>query len=291
LSIRNKRVRQALRIYFLLLLTIACQRGPSDDAVVARVGNAVLTKDLLKRKLEWEGMREDQEFAFVERWINRELLYQEAKRMGLDQTEELQWEMELVEKEFLTQRLLDRTFAQKIQITDEEVASHYEKYREEFQVEEDEVRALHILTETQEEANAARQEVLAGRDFGKVAEERSSGIFRDMGGDMGYVQRGDVIPEVERILFRLQEGGVSQVFRSNYGYHLIKVIKKRSRGSIKDLDDIRNEIIQRIRVNKERAVYYDLLYQLQNKTKIDVAVPRDSVLTHANPLSDDPNGS
>lgn len=257
-----------------VLALVACGRRVPEEEIVARVGDAVLRRDVMIQRMKWEGMREDQENEFVERWVNQELLYQEAKKLGLHKTEELHWELELVEKEFLIQKLLENTFANKILITEEEVLSHYEKYKEEFQVDEDEVRALHVLTKTREEANAARQEILAGKPFEEVAKERSVDIFRERGGDMGFFKRDDVIPEVQRYAFRSSEGTLSIVFSSSYGYHLLKVLKKRVKGDVKDLSDVRAEIIQRLRVNKERSVYYDLLFQLQNKTKINVAVPR-----------------
>lgn len=252
----------------------ACGGRVPEDEIVARVGDAVLKREVMIQRMRWEGMREDQENEFVERWVNQELLYQEARKLGLHKTEELRWELELVEKEFLIQKLLETTFANKILITEEEILSHYEKYKEEFRVDEDEVRALHILTKTREEANAARQEIRAGKPFEEVARELSVDIFRERGGDMGFFTRDDVIPEVQRYAFRSSEGTLSPVFSSSYGYHLLKVLKKRVKGDVKDLSDIRAEIIQRLRVNKERSVYYDLLFQLQNKTKIYVAVPR-----------------
>lgn len=261
-------------VWIGVLVLVACGKRVPEDEVVARVGDAVLRRDVMIQRMKWEGMREDQENEFVERWVNQELLYQEARQLGLHKTEELRWELELVEKEFLIQKFLENTFANKILITEEEILSHYEKYKEEFRVDEDEVRALHILTKTREEANVARQEILAGKPFEEVAQERSVDIFRERGGDMGFFTRNDVIPEVQRYAFRSSEGTLSIVFSSSYGYHLLKVLKKRVKGDVRDLADVRAEIIQRLRVNKERSVYYDLLFQLQNKTKIHVAVPQ-----------------
>ena len=245
-----------------------------DDEIVARVGNAVLTREDMKQRMAWEGVSPDQESDFVDRWVDRELLYQEAKRLGLDRTVELQWEIELVEKEFVIQKLLERTFIQEVEITEEEIADYYERNRDEFQTDEEEVRALHILKESKAEADVARQEIVAGKAFETVAQESSVGIFRERGGDMGFFRRGDVIPEIERYAFRLPEGRVSRVFQSNYGFHIIKVIKKRAGGDYRDLSEVRDDIFHQLRVNKERSAYYDLLFQLQNRTKVSVTIPR-----------------
>jgi peptidyl-prolyl cis-trans isomerase C len=258
----------------IIFLLLRCGVRVDDDEVVARVGNTVLTREDMNQKMSWEGVGPDQESDFVDRWVDRELLYQEAKRLGLDKAVELQWEIELVEKEFVIQKLLERTFIQEVEITEEEIADYYESNKDEFQADEEEVRAFHILKETKAEADVARQEIIAGKPFETVARESSEGIFRERGGDMGFFRRGDVIPEIERYAFRLPEGQVSRVFRSNYGFHIIKVIKKRARGDYCDLPEVRDDIFHQLRVNKERSAYYDLLFQLQNRTKVSVTIPK-----------------
>lgn len=264
----------SILVGLIVLMLAGCRSRVSENQIVARVGDSVLDREAMHQRMVWEGMRPEQESEFVDRWVNRELLFQEAKRLGLDKALELRWELELVEREYLIQKLLERTFAKSVQVTDAEIAAYYEKNKELFRVDEDEVRAHHILTKTRREADLAFQEIRAGKPFEKVAEERSMGIFQGKGGDMGFFKRGDVIPEVARLAFRLSEGRISDIFQSNHGHHILKVLKKRKRGDIKELSEVQDEIFQRLRVSKERSVYYDLLYQLQNKTKVYVSVPQ-----------------
>lgn len=255
------------------LILVGCRGRSADDEVVARVGNNTLNRQEIKQQMAWEGMRPDQESDFVDRWVNRELLFQEGKRWDLNDSDELKWEIELVEKEYVIQKLLERTFAREVNISEEEIISYYEEHKEEFRIDEEEVRALHILTETGAVANLARQEIVAGKSFEEVAKEYSIGIFKDRGGDMGFFRKQDVIPEIERYAFRLSEGRISPVFSSSHGYHVIKVLKKLARGDYKELLSVREKIFNQIRVNKERSVYYNLLSQLQNKTKVSVSIP------------------
>jgi len=273
---RERRCRIGVYIFIGVSLFLGCRASNTDKEIVARVGDAIITREDLKQKMAWEGIRPDQESEFVDRWVNRELLYQEAKRLGLRKSEDLRLELELVEKEYLIQKLLERTFSDKIQILEEEITAYYEKNKDLFQVDDDEVRVFHILTKTKEESDLAYKEIMAGKAFDKVARERSIGMFREKGGDMGFIKKDDVIPEVARYAFRLTEGSVSPVFSSKYGYHILKVVKKRAKDSVKDLMDVRDEVIQRLRVSKERSVYFDLLFQLQNKTKVYVSVPHSS---------------
>ncbi len=270
------RKRNIFFLYLFVLVVfiglVTCKGGGSEDEIIARVGNSSLNLTDMKRRMEWEGMGPEQESEFVDRWVNRELLYQEAKRLELDKSEaeDLLMELEIVEKEYLIQKLLDRNFAEKItEITEEEIKSYYETNIDQFRVYEDQVKVLHILTGTKEVANLAFQEIRTGKPFDQVAKERSTGILRDRGGDMGLIKREDVIPEIARVAFGTAEGGVSSVFESNYGFHIIKVIRKLSKGDAKDLTDVRNEILQQLQVRKERLIYTDLVSRLQNNTNID----------------------
>lgn len=294
LEIMKNKMQHRSKIVFTvvliaLIVVMGCSGGRDDD-VIARVGNKVLAKSEMKKRMEWEGFRPDQDSDFVERWVNRELLYQEAKRLGLDRdSEELKWELELVEKEYLIQKLLERTFAEKIEISEDEIVNHYEQNKNQFTVEEDEIRALHILTDKREDAVLALQEIHAGKSFQDVARERSQGIFRENGGDIGFFQERDVNREIWRRAKSLNEGQISPIFKSEHGYHILKVIKKRKKGNIKELEEVRPQIIQRIRITRESAVYYDLVYDLQNKVKVYVSVPpengggiEDTVKTHEN---------
>ena len=271
--------RKQFYFFFLFgvvfLLIGGCRKRIPEDQIVARVGNAVLTKDAMKKEIGWEGMRPEQESEFVDRWVNRELLFQEAKRLGLDKDAELNWQLELVKEEYLINKLLERTFAKKLKITDSEIKAYYGKHGDLFKVTEDEVRAFHILTKTKKEAELALKEIRAGKPFDEVAKEHSIGIFRKKGGDMGFFKKKDVIPEIARFAFRLPEGKVSPIFHSSYGYHILKVVKRRRKGEIKDLSDVRDEILQHLRVSKERSIYYDLLFQLQSKTKVYVFTPEN----------------
>jgi peptidyl-prolyl cis-trans isomerase C len=247
-----------------------CGSKEKDANIAARVGNAVLTQDDLKNRMALEGLESDRQNEFIQNWINQELLYQEAKRTGIESTEELKWELEKIEKQFLVNKLVEKTFAEKIRISDVEIQEYYEKNESLFTVDEDEVHLFHILTKTLPEAELVLQEIRAGKPFEQVAKERSTDIFRDKGGDMGYVKRNDILPKLSRVAFFLSEGGVSAICNGNDGFHILKAFKKHVKGNVKDLVDVKDEILQRLRVNKERSVYYDLLYQLKSKQKIDV---------------------
>ena len=281
----RKSVKASIFVVVAFMFITGCRSRISEDDTVARVGDQVLSRDMMVKQMAWEGMDPDQEKQFVERWVDRELLYQAAMNQGLTKTEELEFELGLVEKEYQIQKLLERTFADKIKISDEELKQYYDKNMDLFRVEENDVRLYHILVESRQEANVVLQELRTGKQFQDVAKDHSVGIFRERGGDLGYVKREDLIPELANQAFRIQENTISSPIKTDHGYHIIKVIKKRSKGDIREFDEVRDEISRRIRVNKERMVYYDFLYNLRDNVNVSVSIEsspkhqQDSLMT------------
>jgi peptidyl-prolyl cis-trans isomerase C len=268
---RNKGfIAGAILIALALLpgLHFGCRTKNQNAQIAAEAGDAILTRDELEKRMSLEGLPQARENEYIENWINGELLVQEARRQGIEKTDELKWEMEKVEKQYLINQLIEKTFAEKIRISEANISDFYEKNRKIFEAEEDEVHLLQIMTKSQADAEMTLQEIKAGKTFEQAARDRSIDSFRDKGGDMGFVGRNDMIPELSRVAFGLAEGSLSSIIKSNQGYHILKIVKKHLKGETRDLQEVRDEISQRLRVDRERAIYYDLLYQLKNKQRV-----------------------
>lgn len=89
------------------------------------------------------------------------------------------------------------------------------------------VRAQHILVDTQEEAEDILAKLEAGEDFSELAKtlSKDSGSG-ELGGDLGYFARTDMIPEFEEAAFALEVGEVSVPVATQYGFHVIKITDK-----------------------------------------------------------------
>lgn len=89
-----------------------------------------------------------------------------------------------------------------------------------------EVKASHILVETEEEAINLKEEILSGTPFEDVAAEHSLCPSRANGGDLGFFGRGQMVGEFEKAAFELKVGEISDPVRTNFGWHLILVTDK-----------------------------------------------------------------
>ena len=88
------------------------------------------------------------------------------------------------------------------------------------------VRASHILVDKEEDAWAIKSRITEGEDFSKLAKEYSKCPSKDKGGDLGYFNRGQMVPEFEYAAFSTPVGEVSDPVKTRFGWHLIKVTRK-----------------------------------------------------------------
>lgn len=90
----------------------------------------------------------------------------------------------------------------------------------------EEIKASHILVETEAEAISLKEEILSGKAFEDVAAEHSLCPSGANGGDLGFFGRGQMVREFEAAAFDLNVGELSAPVRTNFGWHLILVTDK-----------------------------------------------------------------
>jgi len=88
------------------------------------------------------------------------------------------------------------------------------------------IRASHILVSDLEQAEKILSEIKAGGDFGELAKKYSICPSKENGGDLGYFGKGQMVKEFEDAAFSLNEGEVSGIVKTEFGYHIIKLTGK-----------------------------------------------------------------
>ena len=89
------------------------------------------------------------------------------------------------------------------------------------------IRASHILVSTLEEAEKVLSEIKSGGDFGELAKKYSKCPSKENGGDLGYFEKGQMVKEFEDAAFSLNEGEISGIVKTEFGYHIIKLTGKK----------------------------------------------------------------
>lgn len=157
-----------------------------------------------------------------------------------------------------------RDFQADAQISDEEINRYYNRHQNQFLVRK-QIKASHILLgvdqdtpldadeKIKEKAVGLLKRIEAGEDFEELAKTYSDCPSSKRGGDLGYFGKGKMDPEFERAAFALGIGEVSQVIKSSFGYHIIKVedIKPEH---IKPLDEVRDQIVRALKTEKGKEL-------------------------------------
>jgi peptidyl-prolyl cis-trans isomerase D len=145
-------------------------------------------------------------------------------------------------------------FKDKVTISDGEVRIYYEDNIDMFK-EKKQVRARHILfklaqnaseekeKEVKEKAFAVMRRARAGEDFATLARENSEGPTAKDGGDLGYFSAGDMVKPFEDAAFNMKKGEISDLVRTRFGYHVIKVEDVKE-ARIKPLEEVRDQIFE-----------------------------------------------
>jgi peptidyl-prolyl cis-trans isomerase C len=109
---------------------------------------------------------------------------------------------------------------------------------------ETEVRASHILVETEEQAKEIGKRLKAGEDFAKLATELSKDPGSGkQGGDLGFFTKERMVPEFSTAAFALEIGQVSEPVKSQFGFHVIKMTEKREK-PVPSFDEVKDQIEQ-----------------------------------------------
>ncbi len=153
--------------------------------------------------------------------------------------------------------------AAEAEVTDEEIQQYYDSNQDLYRSEE-ERRVAHILITTEERSEeealskieALKQRIDGGEDFAEVAKAESEDFSAEDGGDLGFAGRGVMDAEFEKAMFDLENvGDVSGVVKSEFGFHLIKLLEVKS-GDVRPLEEVREQIASRIKNEKAEEAFY-----------------------------------
>lgn len=293
-------MKQKWNLSLILLLVIisitTCEREVVEDRkVIVQVGNQELAledlEDVIPQKQD-ELVTQEQIQNYIHRWIDNELIYQEALRLRMDESAELVKVLRRAEKEYLIDKLLDSLMTEHITIPEQEIINYYEMNKDNFIRGKTEIKALHILVPEIGEANSVRRRIIRGEEFDEVAREVSLDYKKKNRIELGYFSRDDVVPEIASSLFRWRVGSVTRPIKSEFGYHIFKIIDKKEPNTVKDYDEVRNEIIERLLAKRRDEMYKDFITSLKSKVEIKTnfdylkTLYKDSMQDHTQIVSD-----
>ena len=185
-----------------------------------------------------------------------------------------------IRDQMIRMRLLRRDVRLGVMVTDEEVGDYYAKHREDYEGREAyRIKQILLLApENQDRARRTkrlsdavniRKRLKDGESFDLLAAQFSQGPAAAAGGDIGFVEAGTMLPEVDREAGKLKIDEISEVIASPVGFHIIKVLDKRGGGN-KPIEVIREEIKTKLEEEKAEKKYEQWITDLRKQSRIEI---------------------
>ncbi len=282
-----------LFLIFLTLLFTTYSQAEIVERVVARINNEIITLTELEEAYQQlksalpEGERMPSKRELLERMVENKLLLQETKREGIKVSEgEVQENIERVKSTFLSEKafemvlenegikiedlkkryeeelmikkLIDREVKPEVEVTKKEIRDYYEKNKGRFR-EEERVEIRHVLFEDYSQGIEVWKKIKSGIDFEEVAKGAYPGSFK----------RGQLDRRIEEVAFNLKEGEISQIIKTESGYHIIK-LEKKEEARVKELSEVKEVIRNFLSSQKMEKRIEEYLEELKAKQEIEI---------------------
>ena len=234
------------------------QRAKADTApgeVVATYQGRQLTTDQVRQEMERLPAPSrayvtapERKRQFVENLILNDLLFDEGKKSGYDRDPEIERQVSDLRKRLVVQRVM-RQYQTPPEVTDDQARAYYDENPTLYSTTQ--IHASHILVKDEDTAKQILAELKEHPEkFADIAKEKSTDTgSAQKGGDLGTFGQGRMVPEFERVAFALQPGQLSDVVKTQYGYHII-MVSERKEGERKPFDSVKEQIKATLR-NKQ----------------------------------------
>ena len=183
-----------------------------------------------------------------------------------------------IKERLMIGKLMSTAVHKKVRVEKSEVEQAWKKIPQEKKKVAKLVRARQIVVQTEEEANEIRNLLRRGKDFDKLAQQRSISPEGKRGGDLGWFEKGIMPAVFDEACFSLKLGQVSKITPSEYGFHIFQVTGVEPEREL-DLKALQERIRSKLLHKKLQAAENEYLSQLRNRLEI---VRDEALLTQIN---------
>jgi peptidyl-prolyl cis-trans isomerase SurA len=212
-----------------------------------------------------DGIKKENNFA------NDQVLQEQLRREGMS-FDDLK---RSIERSVMRRQALNRDVESKVTVTDADARAEYDSKRAEF----DRPAAVHLqeivlagsLEESADQVRQIREKLAAGGDFAALAKVNSIAPSSASGGDLGWLKRGEMNPEIESVAFALGPGALSEPISVAGGVRLLRLVEK-TEGGLVPFDQARADIIKRLTQERSEKAYQAYVEDLRKNALIEIKV-------------------
>ncbi len=265
-------IQKMVFIVLGLILSFSLYAKPKESDIVADINGQTLTMKQFNDRYQWYVDRFKFKMPkrdFLKNLVDLELSSQEAIKRGLDKDPKMLYDTKIL----LSQHLLEKEVYQKfeaIKISDRDLKKYFESSPE--------IKASHVLFKVDPKADKTKEEDVrkkaeevlkkarAGDDFSELAKKYSEGPSAKNGGDLDYFTRDSMVSEFSEVAFKLKKiGDISDLVRTKYGFHIIKLT------GIRDFKSADKRRLQnQVKAQKQKEIYENFFSALKKNAKITI---------------------
>ena len=179
----------------------------------------------------------------------------------------------------LSQWVIQREVGGRVQIKPEEIKAYFEAHKDEFKRPEGVVLSqILVATEEKKEdelpalktkAEEALDKARKGGNFAELAREYSDDATAQRGGEIGFIEKGSMSPELEEVVGKLNKNDVSDIITTRYGYMILKLLD-RSTGGEPQLSEVESRVHERLYLDRVQPALREYLRQLRGQHFIQI---------------------
>jgi peptidyl-prolyl cis-trans isomerase C len=255
------------------LYSQALTAAPQD--VLATIGTKTITVQDLENRIKAfppqyaEALKsKDTREKLLDQMIDEQIVLNAAQKSGIDKSKNFKAQIDAARTQILVSTYLRESIEDKVLVSNDEVNEYYKNNPQQFQ-ETELRRASHILVKTEDEAKAIQQSLRNGGDFAKIAKEKSIDTGSGAnGGDLGFFRKGQMVPEFEKAAYDLKKDATSDIVKTQFGFHIIRLAEIQVRPKIELTDETKAQIKEALTNEKKRALLADRLEKLRKENKV-----------------------
>jgi len=262
-------ISSVISIIFSITLSLFSFNAYSADKAVATVNGKPIYKQTYEAYVAHK-KKQDPKFdavknkeTLIQELINRELMLQDAKRLKLEKDKDVLFQLEQYRIDLLIKHAISKKMLA-TPISDTELKIEYDRRVKAANVKE--YKARHILLKDEAKAKSVIKELDNGKEFIKLAKAYSTGPTGKTGGDLGWFNSRQMVPEFSKAVATMKKGTYTKApVKTKFGWHIIKLEDTRKMEPPK-FKDIKKQI-RAIMQNKKLQEY---IITLREKAKIKI---------------------
>ena len=251
------------RLLVVLLAAAALPVFAQNLAVVNGKPVPSSRADAMIKQMTAQGQQDTPQLRAMvkEELINREILIQEADKLGLGTNPDVKSQIEIA-RQAIVIRALVADYVKKHQIADADIKAEYEKFK--AQAGDKEYHARHILVEKEDDAKAIIAKLKAGAKFEDLAKQSKDPGSAANGGDLDWASPASFVKPFSDAMVALQKGQITETpVKTQYGYHVLKLEDTRP-AKVPTLEEVKPQIAESLQQKKLQ----EYQQELRSKAKI-----------------------